>query len=149
MAILVKDRYQAMRLQKTLKTYGIPCLMQKSLDVATSAAYEVMKDLLAAVSRPSSLSALKRVLGGALMGCSASEIEGSLENPRLAEAKEFFLKAAVTFRSKGLGVFFQNVLLITSRNAPHTVAEDLVSREDPHLYFDLRQLCQILLENCV
>jgi exodeoxyribonuclease V beta subunit len=149
MVILVKDRYQAMRLQKALKRYNIPCLMQKSLDVSTSIAYEVMKDLLAAVSRPSSLSALKRFLGGALMGYSSLEIEGSLENAHLAKAKEFFLKAAVTFYNKGLGVFFQNVLLSSSRNDKRTIAEDLLSREDPHLYFDLRQLCQILLENCV
>lgn len=149
MAILVKDRYQAMRLQKTLKGCGIPCLMQKSLDVSTSIAYEVMKDLLVAVSRPSSLSALKRFLGGALMAYSFSEIEGSLENPHLSKAKEFFLKAAATFYSKGLGVFFQNILLSPSRNNKMTIGEDLVSREDPHLYFDLRQLCQILLENCI
>ncbi len=149
MAILVKDRYQGARLQKALKEYGIPCLMQKSLDISTSVAYAVMKDLLLAVCRPSHLSALKRFLGGALMGYAAHEIEGGLENLHLQKAKEFFLKAGSVFRSKGLGVFFQNVLLSPSRNPLLRVGEELVSREDPHLYFDLRQLCQILLENCL
>jgi len=148
MAILVKDRYQAMRLQKALKEYNIPCLMQKSLDVAGSVAYEVMKDLLIAVERPSSLSALKRFLGGPLIGRSSNDIEGSLENIHLQKAKEFLLEQGNIFRRQGFGVFFQNVLLFPSLNSEKTVVEDLLSREDPHLYFDLRQLCQIILENC-
>ncbi len=148
MAILVKDRYQAMRLQKALKVFNIPCMMQKSLDVSTSIAYQVMKDLLLAVVRPSSLSALKKFLGGAMIGLRALEIEGALENPKLQKAKEFFLEEGNSFRKKGFGVFFQNLLLSPSRDLAITIGEDLVSREDPHLYFDLRQLCQILLENC-
>ncbi|MBX9922725.1 MAG: UvrD-helicase domain-containing protein [Rhabdochlamydiaceae bacterium] len=148
MAVLVKDRFQAMRLQQAFETYGIPCQMQKSLDVSTSLAYEVMKDLLLAASRAFDISALKRSLGGALFGYSSDAIEGSLENPLLQKAKEFFLELGSSFRKKGFGVFFQNILFSPSQNPKQTVLEDLLSREDPHLYFDLRQLCQILLENC-
>ncbi len=147
MAILVKDRYQAMRLQNSLKEYGIACLMQKSLDVDSSIAYEVMKDLLLALERPSSLSALKKVMGGALLCYSSLEIEGSLENPILQKAKEYFMEASFSFRKKGLGAFFQDFWCMPVKNGILLIQE-VLSREDPLLYFDLRQLFQILLENC-
>ena len=148
MAVLVKDRFQAMRLQATLKRYGIACQMQKSLDVSTSVAYEVMKDLLLVAVKPFDVSALKRCLGGSLFGYSSLAIEGTLENLLLQKTGEFFLEASVAFHRKGFGVFFQNVLYSSSQYPGKTLVEELLAREDPHLYFDLRQLCQILLENC-
>lgn len=148
MAILVKDRFQAARLQTALKQWNLPCLMTKSLDVASSVAYGVMKDLLGAAARPSSLSHLKKMLGGALFGCTAEEVAGTLENPWLQRGKELLLEAASLLRKKGLGVFLQTLFSFPAIKGEGSLMEDLLSREDPHLYFDLRLLCQILLENC-
>ncbi len=148
MAILVKDRFQAFRLQKALGSYGIFCQMQKNLDVSSSLAYEVMKDLLLAAARAFDISALKRCLGGSLFGYSSHDIEGALENPLLQKSKEFFLEAGATLRKKGFGVFFQNILFSPSKNPEETVLQELLSREDTQLYFELRQLCQVLLDNC-
>ncbi len=147
MAVLVKDRFQAFRLQRALKEFYIPCSFQKNLDVKTSSAYESMKALLTALSAPKSLTALKKILGSSLMGYSAEEIEGSLENIFLQRAREYFLEGALLVQKKGFGAFFESVLLSPSRFEGKTVLEDLLSREDPHLYFELRQLLQILLEN--
>lgn len=147
-AILVKDRYQAVRLQENLKNFQIPCLMQKNLDVSTSLAYESMKGLLEAVQKPRGLSSLKKFLGGPLMGFSSEKIMGGLENPIIQKTREYFIEAGFFLQVNGFGLFFQNFLKSPSCVEGKNIAQDILSRMDAHLYFEFRQIAQILLENC-
>jgi exodeoxyribonuclease V beta subunit len=146
-AILVKDRYQASRLQQYLKRYEIPCLMQKNIEWDMSPAYEGMKDLFGALKHPTSESCLKKVLAGCLIGKTAEEILGGWENALLQKARGYFSEGKTQCKKKGFGAFFQDFLLSQWNNDNTTVIEDLLSREDSSLYFELRQIAQILLEN--
>ncbi|MBS0627290.1 MAG: UvrD-helicase domain-containing protein [Verrucomicrobia bacterium] len=146
-AVLVKDRYQADRVQRVFSEYNIPCQMQKSLDVK-GVAFDAMKELLACLINPSDLSSLKKFLGGNLMGYIEKEIQGSWENPFLQKAREYFTLSARQVKHKSFGVFFADFLLSPSKEQEKTVAEALLAKEQQEIYFAIRQLCQILLEYC-
>ncbi len=143
-AVLVKDRFQGARLQKGFKEYGIPCRMQKSFSIK-SVAYEGMKSLVEALVYPTDLSVIKKFLGSALMGYSSLDILGSWENLLLQKKREYLMDAAFFMKKKGFGSFFSYFLASPSAKEGKTVGQELLSREDPSLYFDLRQLFQILL----
>ncbi len=145
--ILVKDRYQADRVQEVLSEYNIPCQMQKSLDVK-GVAFEAMKELLACLIKPSDISSLKKFLGGSLIGYTEEDIQGSWENPFLQKAREFFTLAARQVRHKGFGAFFNDFLFSPAKDKEQTVAEALLAGKQGEIYFAIRQLCQILLEHC-
>ncbi len=146
MAILVKDRYQADRIQKFLGRYNIPCLMQKTFSVKTSTSYEIMKDLLEAAQNPSNMSALKRALGGTLFSYSSQEMED--DSFLIHKAKRLFIEAGQTLQTKGFGVFFQDLLCAPSKESGKNVGEYLLSLEQASLYFELRQLVSLLLQHC-
>lgn len=146
-AVLVKDRFQAEKLQKTFYSYGIPCQMQKSFSMK-SLAYEGMKSLLQAVAFPSNSSLLKKFLGGVLMGYSCLELVGSWENPFLQRAREYFIESSFVFKKKGFGAFFYEFLSSSSKEEELTVGEELLSRKDTSLYFELRQIFQIIMSEC-
>lgn len=146
-AILVKDRYQADRVQTILSQYEIPCQVQKSLDVK-GVAFEAMKELLTCLIKPSDISSLKKFLGGSLIGHTEIEIRGSWENPFLQQAREYFTLAARLVKRKGLGAFINDFLFSTIKGREKMVAETLLARKQADIYFAIRQLCQILLEHC-
>lgn len=146
MAVLVKDRFQAERLQAFLREYEIPCFMQKSLDLANSLAYSSMEEFFEALSSPSNLSSLKKVLGGAMVGFPSEKIMGSWENPLLLEAREYFSCAAKSLQKKGFGAIFQDFLLFKWTGSKETVLEKLVAANSS-LYFEVRQICQALLDH--
>jgi exodeoxyribonuclease V beta subunit len=142
-AVLVKDRFQAARLQKGFKGFGIPCQMQKDFS-CKSTAYTAVKELLEVVLRPFDLSALKKVLGGVLVGFSSYELMEGIKSPTVQKGREYFTGALTTLQRKGFGAFFYDFLGSTFKE--ETVAEEILQREDPSLYFELRQLLQILLD---
>ncbi|MES2199159.1 MAG: UvrD-helicase domain-containing protein [Chlamydiota bacterium] len=146
-AVLVKDRYQADRVQTVFSEYDIPCQMQKSLDVKGSA-FELMKELLACLIKPSDISSLKKFLGGSLIGYAEEDIRGSWENPFLQKAREYFTLSTRQVRHKGFGAFFNDFLFSSAKDKEKTVAESLLVRKERGIYFAIRQLCQILLEHC-
>ncbi|NDD58443.1 MAG: hypothetical protein EBZ47_04215 [Chlamydiae bacterium] len=112
-AILVKDRFQSLRVESFLKEHGIPCSVKRTFSLEQSAGFIAMYDLLKAVINPEDLVALKRVLGGVFLRLNAQQISTSHETSLLSFARLYFQKAKVYVQQKGWGAFFSYFLSTT------------------------------------
>jgi exodeoxyribonuclease V beta subunit len=145
-AILVKDRFQGQRVQAVFSSWGLSCQIQRSFE-EDNIAFDCMKILLDATLQPSRLSCIKKLLGSVLMGYSESEIKGGWENPLLYGMRESLIQKKGLCKKRGFGAFFSQILSMPSKREKQTIEQELLSRKDPSLYFNLRQLCQIILAN--
>lgn len=145
-AILVRDRYQASRLELFLKKWQVPCSVRKSFSLEGSIAYLALHDLVRAVISPDDVGCLKKALGGAFIGMNAHELIGGMELAMLQKARLYFQSARSLVTKKGWGAFFSSFLSSSWKNENVSVLEDIVSRKDKSLYFEMRQLMQILLQ---
>jgi exodeoxyribonuclease V beta subunit len=109
-AVLVKDRYQASRLQEFLKRWGISSVVKRPGSLRDSPAWPVMQDLLRAVEDPEDLSHIKQVLGGPLIGWSLEELRGGLEREELQMAKARFCAFREILQERGFAVFYRTFL---------------------------------------
>ncbi len=100
MVILVKDRFQATRLQTFLGLYGIPASIKRSL--TETSAFQAMKDLLALLQSPRSLKALKTVLLGPLVRLTKDE--------NLADAQKKMAALQEVYDQKGFAVFVKQFM---------------------------------------
>ena len=146
-AILVKDRYQAERVQQVLGEYKIPCQMQKSIS-ANSLSFLSMQEVIDCLISPKEISGLKRFLGGSIIGFTEKDLQGGIENPLLQKAREYFQLAKDKVEQKGFGVFFADFLSSKDFIKGKSIAEALLLRDKQDLYFELRQICQILIQYC-
>lgn len=144
-AILVKDRFQAGRVQKLLSEYKIPCQMQKGI-TAKSPSFLSMEELIACLVSPKEISCLKKFLGGALVGYTEEDLQGGIENPLVQKTREYFQLAKRKVEQKGFGVFFVDFLADRSFIKDKSIAEALLLRDKEELYFEIRQICQILIQ---
>jgi len=145
-AILVKDRFQAERVQRACQKYRIPSFVQQSLSLQSDA-FSVMKDLLYYMMHVEDLSSLKRILAGPLVGWDAKSIMGTWDHSLFQEAKSWFLHLGSRIPIKGWGAFIYDLLAAPSlRIQEETVAQVLLREGKKALYCELRQLTQILLE---
>ncbi|HSX12286.1 MAG TPA: UvrD-helicase domain-containing protein [Rhabdochlamydiaceae bacterium] len=96
MVILVKDRFQAARLQLFLTSYGIPASFKRSL--VGSSAFQAMHDLLGWLKSLRSTKALNTVLAGPLIRCSKEEL--SQPSQKMDALQELYVQ-------KGFSVFIK------------------------------------------
>ena len=143
-AILVRDRFQASRLESFLKTWQVPCSVKRSFPIEESIAYLALHDLIRAVISPDDVGALKRVLGGVFIGMDAHSLMGGMELEALQKARLYFEMARFLIAKKGWGAFFTNFLSEKWEGNQKSVLEEILSRKDASLYFEMRQLLQIL-----
>ncbi len=146
-AILVRDRFQAARMEDSLKKSGIACSVKRSFSVDESAAYLALYDLIHAVIYYDDTAALKKVLGGVFIGMQAHDLIGGMELAALQDAKSYFQKAKYDIVKKGWGAFFSQFLASCWNGASESILEHILSRDDRALYFDVRQLLQIIQQS--
>lgn len=145
-AILVKDRYQAAALQQVLQEASIPC-QSSGGDEKQRDATQVLKDLLYVLQDPTDERRVKRILGGKLLGYSVEEINGSSGAFLLSKYQQIFSKAQGCFAKQGFGAFLFSFLQNTFRQEEEeSIAEHVLQRQDPSLYFSLRQFTSRFLE---
>lgn len=141
MVVLVKDRYQAFRLQSFFQQYGIPSSIKRTLNLADSNAFQALKDLLLALISKN----FKAVLGGVLIGWSKEDLIDDAHPFFIQAQKKFFILHDI-FMNQGFGVFFEKFLETSFKEAEPTVYEKLVSHPDFSLYLHLRQLAEVVIE---
>ncbi|NGX38304.1 MAG: hypothetical protein K1000chlam2_01477, partial [Chlamydiae bacterium] len=116
-AVLVKDRFQAQRLQLHFNQWKIPSAIKRTLNLAESRGFIAMEMLLMATAQPEKESLVRAVLKGPLM-------EGDL-NP--------FFSLKQLFLEKGFAPFFAE-FISKHFHANHS------------LYLELRQTAEILMQ---
>ncbi|MBS0628669.1 MAG: UvrD-helicase domain-containing protein [Verrucomicrobia bacterium] len=117
MAILIKDRFQAKRVQKHLNQWKIPSSIKQTFNLTESRGFAAMEALLKATAHPENESLVRAVLYGPLMQIS--------ENP-------FFVLKQL-FEEKGFAALFAEFM-------------QRYFSADTSLYLELRQTAEILME---
>lgn len=129
MAILVKDRFQAQRLQLHLQKWGIPSSIKRTFNLTESKGFLAMEILLQALLHPEQESLVLAVLLGPLVCLSQGASHPFFHLQQLGEEKGF-AKVYETF----LSTQFQG----------KTVLANLLAQ--PDLYLEFQQTAEILME---
>ena len=125
-AILVKDRYQAERLQAYLRKCHLPAAVKKTLNLSETPAFLGMKQLIEAVLFPKTLLSL---LAGPLIAWNHQEIR-SIAPEKLTSLQSTLSELYTILEEKGFGPFFDAFL-----------RTGLVKMDD-----DLKQIAALLME---
>lgn len=106
-AILVKDRYQGMRVHAYLQKLGIQAAHKNGRSLVDSPAITTLIQLLDAAIHPNDPSKIKAVLASSLFGWQSHELIGGFDKPELAKIQRHFLHLSDVLERKGFGLFFQ------------------------------------------
>ncbi|OGN54344.1 MAG: hypothetical protein A2Y28_05150 [Chlamydiae bacterium GWC2_50_10] len=136
MAFLVKDRFQAERLQLFFHGKNIPAVLKRKQEAARSLALLPMKELLEAAWSPGDLSALKRALGSSLF---LWDLQRLISREEVARIQPFFFELKEAWREGGVGLLYERVL-------QSGVLERLLAAKELTLYADLQLLAALLME---
>lgn len=109
-AVLVKGKYQAVRLHEFFNQWGIPSVVKRAESLLDSPALSILKELLYAVMAPRDLKKVKRALAGPLFGWSLEQLEASWEHPSLREGISLFRRWHQLYKEKGIGAVCGAVL---------------------------------------
>lgn len=140
-AVLVKDRYQAQDLWNFLQSLNIPAVICKTESLVSSEAWQGLEELVDAVSHPSDLGKIKKVLIYRWIRWNAEKLLGGMEQPALRRAKQQVLMLRECLFEKGWMAFF-HTFLQTRWDSDFTVEETLLMQGDLDLYADLRQISE-------
>lgn len=144
-ALLVRDRSQALRASEYFESQGIPCHSQRGTNLADSPALQGLTDILRAVLHPQDHGSVRAALASSLMGWTCEEIKNlaSTEFHLLLIRK---LRASLT--EKGFPLFFQELLQINCKQYGKTLLEELLAREGGlEIYRDLQLIADIVIDH--
>lgn len=142
--VLVRDRYQALRLASYLKKRAIPSLNQRGTNLAESPILAPLIDTLRAVINPKDSSAVKAALGSLLIGWNITDFSSAT----LESAIIKFLSLRTIWEQEGFSRFFNHLKQSHWKEGSTNLVERLLSLQDGHdLYDDLLQINDIIIEN--
>lgn len=146
-AVLVADRFQAMRLKSYLKALNIPAIAQHAESLSETLAFSSLRELLQALVNPQHESYLKIALGGPLLGWSHADILG-LEDPYKLEP---LIGKGITLRKiwheAGFSACFCALLASTWLPSGKTVVETLLLRNGGiDIYHGIQQITELLID---
>lgn len=145
-AILVSDRYQGERIAAFLKQWEIPSVQQRSSTLMDSPVLPALRDILEATMHPKDESAVKRALGGALIGWDADAIRSLDELPSLEWALAQFSHLRQILINDGFSQCYE-ALLETRWQKDTPLLNSLLQRDEgAALYQDLQQTANLLME---
>lgn len=141
-AILIKDRFQAQRLEKFLKNLKIDCLCKNTSHIKTTEAFGFIKALLAALAHPFEKNFLKILFAHPFIGLTHREIKD--ETKPFLQAVVHIRRLSSIFSEKGFSSFWID-FLGTSFKEVSFISYFLRHFEERH-YHDLLRLTDILLQ---
>ena len=134
-AVLVKDRYQALRVKVFLQEWKIPCVLTRGPSLGESLMVDLLEELIDACHSNEPQSSIKKVLLGPFVRL---PIE-ALTDEAVFEAKGIFAELAETWLKVGFAAFLARFL--QTRFSKATVLQTL----DETLYDDLMQIVEKIL----
>lgn len=145
-AILIKDRFQGQRIVEHLKKWGIPAHSKRGTSLVDSPAYYAMKEILNAALFPYDLRRLKNALGSTVIGWSEHFLRKERDDPLVIEATKQLHHLHQLLITRGFGSFFQALLRSRFFDEKESVQELLLGSKELTLYFDLRTIAELLIE---
>jgi exodeoxyribonuclease V beta subunit len=145
-AILIRDRFQAQRVQAYLKRKNIPCQGVSSTYLVDTIAFNFLKTLLKVMAHLEDLSLIKQLLAHPMMGFSHRDLRRDQKNGRLIHAITQLKNLSQIYFEKGFLLFWSAFLQTSFYEEEITFEQRLVSQEEIQHYQDLDQLIQLLVE---
>lgn len=147
-AVLVRDRFQAERLEEILRLWKIPVSLRRSRSLVDSCALVTLKVVMEALLKPRDPGAVKRAWGTALLGGTEKEIAAMQETKTLEQACAQCVFLGDTLNKRGFAAFFEEFLHMESAIVGLSVAEQIVSQQEGQtLMQELQQLAELLMES--
>lgn len=142
--VLVRDRYQALRLTKYFDQKKLPSLSQRGFSLAESPLLNPFIAILQVVLNPQDLSSLKSALGSILIGASPSFIRNSCS---FEQQISRLMALNKTWNEQGFAIFIDQLLNSCLGESEETILEHLLHLENGNeLCIDLHQIIDHLLE---
>lgn len=136
-AILVKDRYQALRVKNALEKYQVPCVISRGASLGDSIMIDLLLELIEACHGTDLLSSVKKVLLGPFVRLPIEE----LTDEAVFQAKAVFAELSLVWLESGFSVFLARFL--QTKFWKRSVFQTLCSTEA--LYDDLMQIVEKIL----
>lgn len=136
-AVLIKDRYQALRLKQTFANVQIPCVISRGGSLGDSLMVDLLLELIEACHTTDPISAIKKVLLGPFVRFSIE----ALTDETVFEAKAIFADLSEEWLSNGFSSFLAQFL--KTKFSKTTVFQMLCQEEA--LYDDLMQILEKIL----
>jgi len=136
-AVLVKDRYQALRVKAALQKWQIPCVLYRGASLGDSIMIDLLEELTDACHGADPLSSMKKVLLGPFVRLPIEEMTPEF----VFQAKGLFAELAATWLKSGVAAFLGRFLQM--RFWKSAVLQTL-SREDS-LFDDFMQIIEKVL----
>lgn len=144
-SILVRDRYQALRLADYLDGHHIPYLNQRGTSLAESVALSALVDLIRAILHPYDLGIAKTALGGPLIAWTHDDLKGPNQLDSTIALLRHLRQGLV---DHGFSYFFQEFLDSSWQPDGLTVLERMLKRENgQEMYHDLQQIADIIVDH--
>ncbi len=142
-AILIKDRYQSMRLQKYFKRIGIPAITQSGISVCASKVYLFLNALLEAVIRPSNLGAIKKLLSAPIVAWNYLDLLPENHGQRIVDISSELHKFKEIWETQGFAAFINAAQAYSFGHDMNLIQLLAVEKEN---YVDFTHLIELLLE---
>jgi exodeoxyribonuclease V beta subunit len=136
-AILVKDRYQALRVKNALEKCQVPCVLYRGASLSNSIMIDLLLELIEACHGSDSLSSIKKVLLGPFVRLPLE----NLTDETVFQAKVAFAELSLVWLNSGFSAFLAQFL--QTKLWKSTVFQALCSEEV--LYDDLMQIVEKIL----
>lgn len=133
-AILVKDRYQALRVKIVLEKYQVPCVISRGAGLGDSIMIDLLLELIDACYSTNPLSSVKKVLLGPFVRLPMEE----LTDEAVFQAKAVFSELSRVWLERGFSVFLAQFL--QTKFWKSTVFQTVCSTDG--LYDDLMQIVE-------
>jgi exodeoxyribonuclease V beta subunit len=141
-AILIKDRYQAIRMQTYLQELGIPAQAKGAVHIGTTKMFWVMEKVLMSLFDPSDTSVIKQLLGSPLARYSHWDLREPLE-----EEMHHFKELSLLMEKHGFAATFSRLLETSFRGKK--VLHHLTSGSELTDYVDFNQIGELLIERSI
>jgi len=133
-AVLVKDRYQAAKIEQCLQQAGIPVVSKSQELLTQTVAFQCVEEVFLALHECKNLGRAKTVLAGPLAGLSSEELLLLDHNP--------FAALRQTLDEQGVAALLHTLL---QTNLSHKTVQETAASHGIGFYSDLRQTFELFL----
>ncbi|MBI5273817.1 MAG: UvrD-helicase domain-containing protein [Chlamydiales bacterium] len=145
--ILVKDRFQARRIEKFLRDVNIPVVSNAKVSLSESPVFTLMERVFLLLMNPQDINLLKQLLSIGIIAIDRDILENNLSDYRLQEAVAYFELVKKQFYEEGIGVVCKTILEQSIITGAPSLEDSLISFDNLDLYHDMMQLIQLLMES--
>ncbi|MGK0180733.1 MAG: exodeoxyribonuclease V beta subunit [Halioglobus sp.] len=147
-AVLVRDRFEAERIQSYFNKWEIPSITRRSISLVDSSAFGSLREIIQAVICPSSHSDVAIALGGQIIGWTHDKLQDFHDGKNVEKVLTQFFFLRKRLLSFGFAHFFQDFMESCWESDGLSILEKLVStKEGLDVYLDLQQLSELFTEH--